>query len=165
MTARRLKLLVICCLFKAKLIVRGDCSREVYLASNKTQITQPFNVCCIYSSEPVQGIVVLLCACLLLKSSFLPHDNWEQSIITIWSRLPINDRTNVKTMDARTLVLCNSVKTETVAPQNNRATEWNGTLTFYWPLLYIIGYSMHEVSTYMYAIYCSEALCTHAGLT
>ena len=42
----------------------------------------------------------------------------------------LNDRTNVKTMDARTLVLCNSVKTETVAPQNDRATEWNRTLTF-----------------------------------
>ena len=35
----------------------------------------------------------------------------------------LNDRTNVKTMDARMRVLRNGAKMETFAPQNDRATE------------------------------------------
>ena len=72
-----------------------------------------------------EGVAVLLHAYLLLESSNLPHGNREWSIIAVWSCLPIERLHELKKLDACTCALRNGVKTETFAPQNDRATEPN----------------------------------------
>ena len=64
---------------------------------------------------------MLLRACLLLETSFLPHGS---QLLQYGHAYQLNDHTNVK-MDACMPVLRNGAKMETVAPQNDHAMEWN----------------------------------------
>ena len=68
---------------------------------------------------------MLLHAYLLLESSNLPAAIKNGQLLQYGHAYQLNDRANVKTMDARAPVLHNGTKTEMVAPQNDRPTEWS----------------------------------------
>jgi hypothetical protein len=82
-----------------------------------------FDVC--YVSESVRGLVVLLHGSRLLKSSFLPRGIENGQLLQYGHAYQLSVRGNVKTMYARARVLRNSAKTETLSPQNDRATKRN----------------------------------------
>ena len=120
-------LLVICRSFEAKPIVRGDrsnCSCEASLVGDKAQNNSLLSTSATLASL-YEG---LLCFSVLTYFSKVRifHATIENGqLLQYGHTYQLNDHTNVKTMDARTRVLRNGAKTETFAPQNDRATERN----------------------------------------
>jgi hypothetical protein len=105
---------------------------------------------CCYVSESVWGLVELLRGSRL-NSQRLVFSMWhrEQSIIAVWSRLQIKHlcehTCKIKWWlhtRAYSCVLRNGVKTEKLRKRKRSnlkrsCIQRNGTLTFYWPLLYV----------------------------
>ena len=127
MIAGRLWLLVSCRSFEAKPIVRGDrsnCLCEASLVGDKT-----WNNSLLFTSATLASLYEgLLCFSVLtyFSKARIFHAAIENSqLLQYGHAYQLNDRTNVKTMDARTRVLWNGAKTETFAPQNDRAMERN----------------------------------------
>ena len=118
---------VSCHLFETKLIVRGDHSNCLHKASLEGDKTQ--NNSLLSTSATLASLYEgLLCFSVLtyLSKAWIFHATIENGqLLQYGHAYQLNNRTNVKTMDMRTRVLRNDAKTETFAPQNDRATEWN----------------------------------------
>jgi hypothetical protein len=68
---------------------------------------------------------VLLRGSRLLKSSFLPRGTENGQLLQYGHAYQLSVRANIKTMYAHACILLNGVKTETLSPQNDRATKQN----------------------------------------
>ena len=118
--------------------------RSLELLVQKIQLS--FDVC--YIIESVRGLVVLLRCSRLLESSFLPRSIENGWLLQYGHAYQLSVLANVNT---RTCVLlciyayCGTVrKRKCYATQ--RSCKQNGTLTFYWLLLYVNGYVVCESS-------------------
>ena len=96
----------------------------MHLASDKIQ-----NICLLLTSATLANLCGGYCASLCLPTALKLESSMRQSrngqLLQYGHAYQLNDRMNVKTTDMRMHVLRNRVKRETVAPQNDRATEQN----------------------------------------
>jgi hypothetical protein len=80
---------------------RSNYSREMYLATDKTQNDSLLSTSAVLGSLYIRGLIVLLRGSWLLKSSFLPRGTENGQLLQYGHAYQLSVRAKVKTMDAR----------------------------------------------------------------